>query len=690
MRTLRTIIAVAGISAGMLLTAGPALAAPPTAPYNFLSIDHAGRNAFANSDITVTAGRSVTVQSATVSGTSVYLTPPTGQTFHVGTYETRRIGDDTLASMDVLLNHYGCGQDNAGTLTVHEVKFDGPNDAISAFAASYTFDCNGMAGEVRWNSTVGYRLTSTPTSNLTSGSVEIGQVAEAQRITVTGQGPQATHFGASAVTGAQEASFRITADDCKGRDLGYGQTCFVEVAFKPKAKGPAVAAVELTNDAPGGRIVVGLQGEGFVPARGTYYAVSPTRILDTRNGGGTYGPYSVHNLQVTGRAGLPAGGVSAVVANLTVVDPSAPSYITVYPKGIARPLVSSLNFAAGWTGANSVTVPVGADGQISLYQHEGQAHVLVDVVGYYAGSNEVLNTKGLGSEYIPVKVERLLDSREDFRRPVPGGYQVTVPVAYTGLTEHITALALSITAVDPTGPGFFTAWSGASGRPQTSTLNFAPHRTVPNMAIVPATWCTASPTCSQDKSVTIYNHLGSDTHMIVDIVGIYVDGNLEQGLRFNPVQPVRITDTRDGLGAGQLGPLSTTTIQAPPSVAGDDTIALSANVTAVGSTESTFLTLWPAFNGNPPRPTASNLNPAAGQTVAVATITEIGVGNRFNVYHHVGRSHLLVDVNGTFEIPWYKALAADDRAGVRSRSAVPGRVSPAQSADRLPPVLAAG
>ncbi|GIG56983.1 hypothetical protein Lfu02_13550 [Longispora fulva] len=674
----------------MLLTAGPALAAPPAAPYNFLSISEAGRNVVVSTSNSVSVSNGVSVQPVGDGITYVTVTPPSGQKFHVGAYQTLQTADDTRAGLDVVQHEWGCGQSNtAGTLNIGEVKYDG-DGRLSAIAASYNYDCRGgLAGEVRWNSTIGYRTTSASTGELSWGGTENGQLSPAQRITLTGQGPQPTHFGAAALTGAQATSFQVTAEDCKGRDLGYGQTCFVEVAFRPKAKGAATATVELTNDTQAGRVVVSLRGEGFVPARGTYYPVTPTRILDTRNGGGTYGPGSVHNLQITGQAGLPASGVSAVVVNLTVVDPSAPSFITAYPKGIVRPQVSSLNFAAGWTGANSVTVPVGADGQISLYQHGGQAHVLVDVLGFYAGSNEVLATRGLGSDYLPVKVERLFDSREDLKRPVPGGYQVTVPVAYTDLTEHITALALSITAVDPTGPGYFTAWSGDGPRPQTSTLNFAAHHTVPNMAIVPTSNCAPQWSCLPTTRVTIHN-FGSDAHMIVDIVGIYVDANLERGLRFNPVQPVRITDTREGLGAGQLGPQTITTIQAPPSVAGTNTIALSANVTAVNSTASTFLTLWPALNGDPARPTASNLNPAPGQTVAVATITEIGETNKFNVYHHAGWSHLLVDVNGTFEIPWYKTLAVKGGAGGRSVSAVPGRQAPALSGDRPQSVLAAG
>ncbi|MBW3576111.1 MAG: thrombospondin type 3 repeat-containing protein, partial [Actinobacteria bacterium] len=74
---------------------------------------------------------------------------------------------------------------------------------------------------------------------------------------------------------------------------------------------------------------------------GTYHPLSPTRILDTRVGNGAptakVGPSRTLGLQVTGRGGVPATGVSAVVMNVTVTEPTASSYLTAWPAGTSRP-----------------------------------------------------------------------------------------------------------------------------------------------------------------------------------------------------------------------------------------------------------------------------------------------------------------------------------------------------------------
>ena len=56
----------------------------------------------------------------------------------------------------------------------------------------------------------------------------------------------------------------------------------------------------------------------------------------------------------------------------------------MYPSDEAAPTASSINFPKGWTGANMVTVPVGADGQGQALQPRGTAHAIVDVLGWYA------------------------------------------------------------------------------------------------------------------------------------------------------------------------------------------------------------------------------------------------------------------------------------------------------------------
>src|ERR1700755_2924279 len=84
-------------------------------------------------------------------------------------------------------------------------------------------------------------------------------------------------------------------------------------------------------------------------AVGTYTPVAPTRILDTRSGLGApkkiVGPGGIVHLQVAGRGGVPATGVSAVVLNLTVTGTLGNGYLTAYPDGVTRPTASSINFA---------------------------------------------------------------------------------------------------------------------------------------------------------------------------------------------------------------------------------------------------------------------------------------------------------------------------------------------------------
>jgi hypothetical protein len=74
---------------------------------------------------------------------------------------------------------------------------------------------------------------------------------------------------------------------------------------------------------------------------------------------------------------------TAVVINVTVTGPTAPSYLTVYPDGTQRPLASDLNYVAGATVPNLAVVKLGADGKLAIYNFAGSTHVIVDVLGWY-------------------------------------------------------------------------------------------------------------------------------------------------------------------------------------------------------------------------------------------------------------------------------------------------------------------
>ena len=117
---------------------------------------------------------------------------------------------------------------------------------------------------------------------------------------------------------------------------------------------------------------------------------APARLLDTRPGGPTVDfAYSgtglrpatgTIQLSVAGRAGIPANA-SAVVLNVTVDQPQANGFITVYPTGVGRPNASNLNYLVGQTVPNAVITRLGSSGSVCIY-NLGATHLVVDVAGY--------------------------------------------------------------------------------------------------------------------------------------------------------------------------------------------------------------------------------------------------------------------------------------------------------------------
>ncbi|NDH47471.1 MAG: hypothetical protein EBX99_06430, partial [Acidimicrobiia bacterium] len=116
--------------------------------------------------------------------------------------------------------------------------------------------------------------------------------------------------------------------------------------------------------------------------------LTPTRIINTRPTGkigdrlGTADPMTFN---VYGKGGLPSSGISAVLLNVTVVDPEVGDeggYLTVYPCASGRPDASNLNFVTGQIIPNTVIAPVDPSGNICFYSY-GKTHVLADVSGYF-------------------------------------------------------------------------------------------------------------------------------------------------------------------------------------------------------------------------------------------------------------------------------------------------------------------
>jgi hypothetical protein len=183
---------------------------------------------------------------------------------------------------------------------------------------------------------------------------------------------------------------------------------------------PLGADGRIAVNVPGGSLHLVVDVLAWFTDDPTFTALTPARLADTRPGqptvdgahagGGPALAGSSLTFVAAGRGGVPSTGVGAVVLNLTAVRPTATTFLTAFPAGRARPLASSLNVAAGTTRANLVVVPLGPGGTVSVFQHAGAAHIVVDVVGWFAGDE-------LATELptIPVEHPRIYLPRNDAR-----------------------------------------------------------------------------------------------------------------------------------------------------------------------------------------------------------------------------------------------------------------------------------
>jgi hypothetical protein len=122
------------------------------------------------------------------------------------------------------------------------------------------------------------------------------------------------------------------------------------------------------------------------------------------------------------------------------------------------------------------------------------------------------------------------------------------------------------------------------------------------------------------------------------------------------ITPCRVADTRPGDGtvgprSAPLGAGDTHTInvqQAATDCTGKvpaDATGVALNVTSIGATQLTFLTIWPGGS----RPLASGLNPAPGEPPTPnAVTTALSVDQTFNVYNNLGSVDVVVDVTGYY------------------------------------------
>lgn len=382
-------------------------------------------------------------------------------------------------------------------------------------------------------------------------------------------------------------------------------------------------ALSLVTVAPAAAVPAKVAAPAAVSASG-FTPASPKRVLDTRSGAGPVGPAKTVTVDLS--SAVPATA-TAVVMNVTGTTPTTTTFVTAYPSGAARPTASNLNLAAGETRANLVTVAVGADRKVVLYNHSGSVHLLADLTGWYA-----TDATGRFSAYSP---NRVMDTRihVGFRPPGPLGPGAVETLDLAGkVPESATAVTFTLTGTAATTSTFVTAWPAGTPRPTASNLNLAAGTTTPNQVVV---------ALGADRKVSLYNKNGS-THLIVDVAGFHTE---DYGALFTPLTPKRVLDTRTSggpVGAGRSVDVGLGTLVPP------NTTGVVLNLTGTEPSAGTYVTAWPPPE---PRPAASNLNLRAGQTAANLTTVGVGTGASVSLYNNSGRVHLIADVAGYFSLP---------------------------------------
>src|ERR1039457_4203087 len=226
----------------------------------------------------------------------------------------------------------------------------------------------------------------------------------------------------------------------------------------------------------------------FVPASSStlaFFPLTPCRVADTRwTNGPLGGPYlsgaTERAFPVLSSACNIPDTAQAYSLNFAAIPRGPLGYMTVWPTGQSKPLVSTLNALTGTVTANAALVPAGQQGAISVYPSSA-TDLVIDVDGSFAPPTSNPDPLSLYT----LSPCRVLDTRQG-----SGAFSGTIPVdVLTSVCQVPSAQAyvLNATVVPQNGQplGYLTLWPDAESKPVVATLNALDGAITSNMAIVP-------------------------------------------------------------------------------------------------------------------------------------------------------------------------------------------------------------
>jgi subtilisin family serine protease len=374
----------------------------------------------------------------------------------------------------------------------------------------------------------------------------------------------------------------------------------------------------------------------------TYHPMTPVRLLDTRVGNGHSGKLLAGKpitFAVTGRGGVPASA-SAVTGNVTVTGSSAGWAIYVGPQPLASPGSSTLNFSAGQTIANGLTVRLSSSGTLSatyLSSAGNTTDLVFDVTGFYT-------LDASGETYHAIVPVRELDTRSGVG--LQGKFAAGTPRCFAiagrlGVPASAKAISGNVTAVNASAAWAVYVGPVSTATPATSSVNFTARQVASNNL-------TVALDGSGRLCATYLGPKGATTDLVLDVTGYYTADT--SGAFFVPLDPIRLLDTRNGNGlSGRFAAGTPRTFAiigrggVPSGAAG-----ITGNLTVVGETAGWAIFLGPAAAA---APATSNLNFVLGDIKAngfAVALSGSGTVSATYLSSAGNTTDLVLDVSGYF------------------------------------------
>jgi hypothetical protein len=263
--------------------------------------------------------------------------------------------------------------------------------------------------------------------------------------------------------------------------------------------------------------VVGYYTGGTASTPGAFQSIPMQRAFDTRTSH-PLATLSVTTMQVAGKGAVPASGVSAVLANLTVIGPARSGSVSTWASNAAWDGSASESFAAGRSEQDVLAVSLGPDGAAMIRNNTGVSlQVVLDVIGYYLAGTPT----GYGA-YQPITPTRIFDSRLNnlSNYPLATGVPASVPAyrdAVSGAVRlprwQVPAVVVRYTVLTPAKAGAISVFPGTELWNGSASMSFGAAVSVQQQLTT---------VLGPDGQLQLQNDTSANLLVIADVLGYYL------------------------------------------------------------------------------------------------------------------------------------------------------------------------